>query len=45
MVALACKGRDWKPPDWVKDSKGGPLHNALELRTDLLVSENQLVEL
>jgi len=32
-------GRDWKPPDWVKDSKGGPLHNALELRTDLLANQ------
>ena len=34
-------GRDWKPPDWVKDSKGGrTLHDALELRTDLLANQS-----
>eukprot|EP00729_Bicosta_minor_P023758 gene23758-28509_t len=27
VSTAVMQGRDWTPPEWVKDSRGGPLHN------------------
>ncbi|CAE8588836.1 unnamed protein product [Polarella glacialis] len=36
-----CKGAEWTPPPWVKSGKGDrPLHDGLEVRADLLQSQD-----
>ena len=38
VTTAVTQGAEWKPPEWVTGT--GPLHHALELRSDLLASQD-----